>query len=132
MTIPQLKKAIWKQMSLFVRRRDTTSVGYGFCCSCGKCVYWNRADAGHFIARGMGGRSGVYFDERNVNIQCKTCNAFKQGNPAGYESFMLLKHGQKVIDELRLKDKINRYSRMELEGLLLYYKEKAKEVALGR
>lgn len=108
-------------MSRYVRQRDTGPDGYGACCTCGRLVHWKKADAGHFISRGIGGRSGVYFDERNVHLQCKPCNAWRQGAADDYHDFMVARYGQKVVDELKVKDKTNRYSRMDLEGLLVYY-----------
>jgi len=67
-------------------------------------------DAGHWIDRGSGGTSGVYFDERNVNLQCRQCNAgFYRGKrkpdvKSAYDAFMLEKYGQDVMDELRVRD----------------------------
>jgi len=78
------------------------------CCTCDKVRQWIDMDAGHFIGRGLGGRSGVYFDERNIHAQSKDCNALEQGNLA-YLDFMLDKYGQKVIDELRWLDKNQSY-----------------------
>lgn len=69
-------------------------------------------DPGHWIDRGSGGQSGVYFDERNINLQCKSCNAgFYKGTrkpdvKSAYDQFMLEKYGQKVMDELRIRDKV--------------------------
>ena len=79
-------------------------------------------DAGHFIGRGLGGGSGVYFDERNIHAQSNLENAFLGGNPHEYEKFMLKNYGQKVIDELRLKHKTNKYTQKDIIGLGLYYK----------
>ena len=97
------------------------------CCSCGLIMPWIRGDAGHFIPRGSGGMSGVYFDERNINFQCKPCNGFEQGNALAYQDFMLDKYGQDVIDELRFLDKTNSY-KYKLIGLELYYKEEYKKL----
>ena len=72
-------------------------------------------DAGHFISRGSGGMSGVYFDERNIHTQCKPCNGFHQGNAQKYGDYMLQKYGQEVIDILRTLDKVNSY-KYKLEG----------------
>ena len=128
---PQLKKKIWKQMSIYIRLRDSREDGYGWCRTCGAVVFWKKADAGHFISRGLGGGSGVYFDERNVNLQCKQCNAFKQGAPVEYRKFMLREYGLPVVEELEFKDKTHRYDLRELEGLLLYYTQEAKDMKDG-
>jgi len=103
--------------------------GIGQCCTCGKVIQIRYADAGHFIGRGLGGKSGVYFDARNINLQCKGCNAFKQGAPHEYRKFMLEKYGQEVIDELERKDKIPPdFSHLALAATEQFYKEKYEEL----
>ena len=119
----KLKKEVWKWCSLYIRQRDSVNGEWGYCCTCGKIVQIKYGDAGHFIGRGLGGSSGVYFDERNIHLQCKTCNAFEQGAYTEYRKFMLDKYGQEVIDELELKHRTHNYTLMDLEGLLLYYKQ---------
>ena len=129
---------MWKQCSRYCRLRDALDYCKKWdidlrhfkrvedlpvlCCSCDHVKSWIRMDAGHFIPRGKGGMSGVYFDERNINAQCKQCNAFKQGNFLGYFTFMLNKYGKEVVDELELLDKTNS-CKYKLLGLEIYYKE---------
>jgi len=89
-------------------------------------------DAGHFISRGSGGVSGVYFDERNVNLQCKRCNAFEQGAYAEYMKYIVTKYGQNMIEELWQKH----YILPDLKDLAMkaterYYKEKYRELVEG-
>lgn len=78
----------------------------GQCCTCGAVKSWIRMDAGHYKGRGIGGGSGVYFDERNVNLQCKPCNGFKGGAPAEYQEFIIEKYGEAVLEELEIKHKL--------------------------
>ena len=75
----------------------------GKCRTCPQTNAWIRMDCGHWKSRGIGGSSGIYFDERAFGLQCGQCNAFKQGAPKEYNQFMLEKYGQKVIDELEIK-----------------------------
>ena len=131
------KQKTWSWCSRYIRLRDSIEYckrvrisldeGIVQCCTCGKIKQWKYVDAGHFISRGMGGSSGVYFDERNIHAQCKICNGFHQGNAQNYEDFMLHKYGQKVIDELRVLHRTNSY-KYKLEGLELYYKQVYKEL----
>lgn len=94
------------------------------CCSCSRVRSFRQMDAGHFISKGSGGSSGVYFDERNIHAQCKTCNQYHQGRALDYNDFMLEKYGQKVIDELRRLDKvIHRHASMEHRALAVFYKD---------
>ena len=133
-TRQKAKDKAWVWCSRFIRLRDCLEYGdtkygdWGRCCSCGKPVDRNKSDAGHFIGRGLGGSSGVYFDERNIHLQCKQCNAFEQGNYQGYEEFMLVKYGEKVIESLKIDHKTNSYTLLQLEGLRLYYKQKYEEL----
>jgi len=124
-----LEADVWYWCSKYIRARDSIN-GYGNCCVCKRLVNIKKADAGHFIGRGFGGGSGTKFDERNIHLQCKGCNAFRQGD-LRYRDFMLKKYGQKAIDELRLKHRTHNYTLMELEGLKLYYKQAYKEIADG-
>ncbi len=86
-------------------------------------------DAGHFISRGSGGVSGVYFDERNVNLQCKQCNGFKQGAAQEYREFIIEKYGEHMPDVLLKKH----YILPDMKNLAMrateqYYKEKYKNL----
>ena len=133
----KLKKEAWTWCSRYIRLRDSIDYcrraglplesGPVQCCSCASIKQWKYVDAGHFISRGMGGSSGVYFDERNINAQCKRCNAFLQGNAQAYEEFMLAKYGQEIIDELKLKHRINSY-KGQLWAIGQMYKEKYQEL----
>ncbi len=89
-------------------------------------------DAGHFISRGKGGVSGVYFDERNVNLQCKRCNAFEQGAYAEYREYIIAKYGENMPAELKAKH----YILPDLKNLAMkateqYYKDKYRELVEG-
>ena len=131
------KKKTWTACSKYIRLRDSIDYckkhglflneGIVQCCTCPKIKQWKYVDAGHFISRGSGGMSGVYFDERNIHAQCKPCNGFHQGNAQSYGEFMLQKYGQDVVDQLRVLDKVNSY-RFKLQGLEIYYKEAYKEL----
>lgn len=123
----RLKKEVGKWCSLYIRQRDSVNGEWGYCCDCGKIVQIKYADAGHYIGRGSGGGSGVYFDERNIHLQAKQCNLSNQ-NRDGYREFMLKKYGQGIIDELELKHRTHNYTLMELEGLKLYYKQAYKSI----
>ena len=115
------KKKAWDECSRYIRLRDALEyckeVGIDIsqfsrvedivarCCTCGVVKSWIRGDAGHFIGRGLGGGSGVYFDERNIHFQCKPCNGFRGAKPLEYQECMVDKYGEHTIDVLRIKDK---------------------------
>lgn len=125
------KKTAWQWCSKYIKLRDTIEdfpkskdLGTVLCRTCQKWLLRisQESQAGHFIGRGLGGGSGVKWDERNIHTQCYQCNRFQQGAPATYLKFMLGKYGQKVVDELYLRHKVHKYTRLEIEGLGLYYK----------
>ncbi len=110
------KQKAWQACSKYIRLRDSIEYcrvnnlpldsSWAQCCTCGAVKQWKYMDAGHFISRGLGGGSGVYFDERNINIQCKRCNAWDPEMLIRYLSFMEGKYGRDVIDQLHVLDKV--------------------------
>lgn len=125
----KLNKRVKYYCNKYIRLRDSIGKGWGQCCSCGKIVI--EGDAGHFIGTGFGGSSGVRFDERNMNLQCRSCNRFQEGNKLEYRKFMLNKYGQDVVNELERLHRTRNYTLMDLEGLLLYYKQAYREIEDG-
>jgi len=104
----------------------------GECCTCGAVKSWFRMDAGHYKSRGSGGMSGVYFDERNVHLQCKRCNGFEGGRPKEYREFMLKRYGQDVLDDIERKHRIIKggggVNDMSMKAVEIFYKEKYKRL----
>ena len=86
-------------------------------------------DAGHFISRGAGGVSGVYFDERNIHAQSKDCNAFKQGAAQEYREFIIKKYGENMPDELLRKHYVlPDMKNLAMRAMEEFYKEKYREL----
>ena len=112
------KAKTWDAMSRYIRLRDALeycrSSGINIdqfarpedvlckCVTCGAVKSWGRMDGGHCIGRGVGGGSGVYFNEKNLACQCKICNGMKQGARPEFEAAIIKKHGQDVMDELTM------------------------------
>ena len=89
-------------------------------------------DGGHYISRSSGGVSGVYFDERNVHLQCKTCNGFKQGASQEYREFIVKKYGENMLDELLKKHYILPDMRdLAMKATEEYYREQYRELVAG-
>lgn len=139
------KQKAWTACSKYIRLRDAIAYckEYGIdlgqfarpedivgrCCTCSAVKSWIRMDAGHFKGRGIGGGSGAYFDERNIHLQCKQCNGFKQGAYPEYEQFLVDKYGPGIIDELNRKH----VSRLDMRPIAMkamevFYKEKYAEL----
>ena len=105
---------------------------FGKCCTCGTVKSWIWMHAGHYKGRGLGGGSGVYFDERNVNLQCRQCNAWKQGSPTEYREFMLEKYGEEVLVEIEFKHKLpTSFRDLAMIAMEKYYKDKYKQLIKG-
>ena len=84
----------WKLMREYVRKRDTDWRGYGNCCTCGKTVEYKKAHAGHYR------HAFLDFDERNINLQCNSCNTYRGGELDKYTIFLIKKYGIEIIEEL--------------------------------
>ena len=130
------KKTAWRWCAKYIKLRDaiedfpiTKDLSLVRCRTCGKWLKTKskEAQACHFISRGSGGSSGVYFDERNIHIGCYVCNCYKQGNAQNYNEFMLKKYGQDVIDQLQWLN-VNQSLKYKIEGLGLYYKQVYQEL----
>lgn len=128
-SISSLKKACWTQFSQYIRLRDclktTGSPDYGKCITCGRLVGRTRADAGHFISRRF---NSTLFDERNVHLQCKQCNAFG-GQPLEYRRQIVRLYGEGADVELEDRaTEIRKFTPQELIELTDYYKTGIQEM----
>lgn len=136
------KRAAWKWCSLYIRLRDAivyckdNGIDLGQfndpslipvkCCTCSAVKSWKFMDAGHCFSRGIGGGSGVYFDERNIADQCKQCNKWEQGAPHEFRIYIRKRYGQEVLDELAVKHRIPQKENITAIGT--YYKQEYKRL----
>jgi 5-methylcytosine-specific restriction endonuclease McrA len=112
--------------SEYIRRRDSDSNGYGRCISCGKIIHWKDADAGHFCNRA---HMSLRYDEKNVNLQCRHCNRFREGEMLGYSEGLVKKYGPEVLDYLKIKKHNTcKLGPFEIELLKKTYKQKLKDL----
>lgn len=68
--------------SLIVRMSAADSEGFVRCYTCSTRLEWQKCDAGHYI-----GRKNMFLRwdiERNIKVQCVSCNRHKHGNLAEY------------------------------------------------
>ena len=107
LTIPQLRKKLWRLFSEYIRLRDANEyfngVWFGTCISCNnKILYPNthgRWQAGHYLPRSMQ-YMAVYFNEINVNGQCRKCNRYLEGSKSEYRKGLIKKYGKNTISTL--------------------------------
>ncbi len=118
-----------KERGIDVRQFNRPEDIIGQCCTCGAVKSWFRMDAGHWKGRGIGGGSGVYFDERNVDLQCKRCNAFLGGAVEAHEEYLIDKYGQDVVDEIQRKHRTTTDMRtLAMQAMEQMYKDKYEEL----
>ena len=115
----KLKKKIWKLFSRCIRLTDSVN-GYSSCVTCGTVKPIEELHAGHYI---HGNTKKTYFDERNVHPQCVSCNMYKSGSLDKYALYLERVYGNGILQVLNTLSK-QRYTRNELDDLLIYYKEK--------
>lgn len=106
--------------------KTTGDITYGKCITCGRLVRINECDAGHFISRRF---NSTLFDEKNVHLQCKQCNAWG-GKPLEYRRQIVKLYGEGIDIDLENKaTEIKKFTPQDLIELEGYYKNKIKEFA---
>jgi hypothetical protein len=104
-------------MSLLVRTEER-----GICFTCGKKCEIKKCDAGHFVQ--VGGHIIVFFERKNVHVQCDRCNHWLSGNLLIYNDKMIEKYGEEEVKELRRRgnEYCNGYTKEELKFLAVFFK----------
>lgn len=118
--LPRLLKKAQEVFNAFIRARD---IDKG-CISCGGPVQ----EAGHYFSQGH--HSALRFNEVNTNGQCTRCNCFLHGNLINYRSGLIARYGESKLNllESSAKNKVKKWSRVELEAIIKLYKEEIKTV----
>ena len=127
-TLSALEKKLDAIFSEWVRRSAADEGGTVECVTCKRLMYWRAdgAQAGHFVKRQ---HRSTRWDERNVNVQCVRCNHHLGGNEAEHGAHIIRKHGLSVHEELlSLKNLVVKYTRSDLEALILEYQTKLKSL----
>lgn len=117
-----LVKKLDTVFSQYIRRRYAKN-DIAECVTCGKRDHWKKMDAGHFMSRK---HYSTRWDEDNVQVQCKSCNLYNQGEQYKYSIFL----GQEKSDELYMKSRQTvKLSNFELEELIEIYQQKLAAIA---
>jgi hypothetical protein len=126
-TLGQLEKKLDKVFSEYVRRKDADEGGTVRCVTCPKLMHWKESDCGHFVKRQ---HRSVRWDTRNVGTQCTRCNHFMGGVQDQFAQHIIAEHGVQVFDELlQLKHLTVKWTRIDLEEKINFYKAKIKDFA---
>jgi len=91
---------LWDIFSKYIRLRDSDVNGVITCISCGKRVYYKKADAGHFIVRQ---HNATRYDEDNVYGQCIYCNRLLSGNTHQMMLGIVHRRGEALVEDLKLR-----------------------------
>ena len=126
LTLPALKKRVWKLMSEWVRRRAADEHGIAECYTCGDTYDWRDLHAGHLV----GGRTGsVLLEADGIRPQCVRCNIFLAGNHAIFALKLADELGRARVDELlELRHRVKKWSRNDLEALQTELRAKLEEL----
>jgi len=110
----------WTIFAKWIKDRDTDWKGQGQCITCETWLQVPsiQAHAGHFI---HGKYKKTYFLERNVHLQCRSCNFFKDGARDVYALKLIEKYGDGIIQELHKQNKQKSWTNKELEEIIKKY-----------
>lgn len=124
--LKKLKDKCWEVMSLFTRLKWADTSGIVTCVTCGRRQHYTKMNAGHFIHGKMD------YNEYNVNPQCVRCNKWLHGNLIQYTTFLMLKYGNEMINQLQVEAKTKKkYTEEELTNILSKLEEKLGKAKNG-
>ena len=107
--------------SEYIRRRKAKN-DIAECVTCGKKDHWKSLQAGHFMSRK---HYSTRWDERNVEVQCVSCNVYRYGEQYKFSKFL----GDELADELlALSRETRKFSNFELEEMIEQYCERIERL----
>lgn len=129
-TIPQLKRKADIVFSKYIRLRDSIEINgerIGNCITCNTAISATGrggGHAGHFVSRR---HMITRYDERNVNLQCASCNLYHAGEQYQHARAIDNKYGTGVAEELHnTRNQEFIVTRDWLEGIIKTYKKLSK------
>ena len=113
-TLPVLIDEVDELFSKYIRLKYADKKGIAECYTCGDKKRWQEQQCGHFKTRAI---MYLRFDERNVRVQCKSCNEFKRGNITVFRNRLESEYPgiTEILDEEMRT--IYKYTRHELKQL---------------
>jgi hypothetical protein len=114
-----------RAFSEYVRLSYAGPNGIVRCFTCPTTGHWKAFDAGHFVDRR---HMRLRWDRRNVRPQCPACNRYNDGHHERFARALDSQLGEGTADilERTARQPSARYTRPELEGLLVYYREQVR------
>lgn len=123
--VATLKKDLDLIFSRWLRQNGADKDGTCECFICGHKDHYSVMQAGHFIKRG---NSFLRYDTRNVTINCKPCNEYKDGNLVLYAQ--KLEERNPGITSILMEEGniIYKFTRQELKDMIADYSRKLKQL----
>lgn len=125
-TTSKIKKELDRVFSLYIRQRNANSIGTVMCFTCGTKGHWKSMDCGHFQSRK---HTNTRWNEQNCQVQCKSCNIFKNGEQYKFGVYLDQYYGKGTAEDLhRQAMRPKKMLHWEMEQLTVEYKIKIKEL----
>ena len=102
MTITKYKKWIWENLTVpYIRKRDGKG-DYGRCFTCGIVKSIKELHCGHWR---HGSTKQTYYYEKNIHLQCRNCNFYRDGARDIYAVKLEKCYGYGILQEIDVMDK---------------------------
>jgi hypothetical protein len=123
-TLSKLTKELDKVFSIYIRKKYADKDGIVACYTCGVRKPWKEQQCGHFVSRA---HRSVRWEHKNVRVQCYACNVMRSGNLAEFTVRLQKECGGEFVDDLlRMKHHVVKFSTVELQNLIDWYKGQIK------
>jgi len=121
----KLVKKLDAIFSRYIRLRHATNEIVE-CFTCGKKDNWKKLQCGHFQSRRF---YSTRWDETNCQVQCKSCNIYKEGEQFKFGTNLNKQFGKKTSERLEVKAReIVKIPTYELEDMIKKYQELVKDL----
>ena len=115
----------WRRFSREFRRLKANQFGFCSCFTCSDVRHWKEMDTGHFIDRRW---AATKYYLLNLEVQCRKCNRYLDGNLAVYKRQLETKHGSWIISHLNGMRSLGRpLEHHEVEWLILWMRDRRKK-----
>jgi len=119
-----------KWFSKYIRIRDSNTMGYVSCCTCGRYMFWKDSQCGHYMTRD---KKQTRFNEQNCNTQCPKCNDKRYGNgeQAIHGLYINKKYGPGTAEKLIHLSRVKGFkqTKIYLKTISDEYRLKTKAIA---
>ena len=94
-----IKGRAWESVKRSVRRREKDC----YTCPSKDLVSYN-AQAGHYLPVALvGSNNKLSWDERQIHLQCGSCNGAGQGMAVPYRAHLVKDYGEKLVKEFEAR-----------------------------